>query len=92
MANIIHFQVNILTITNVTSLYDLDGQFYWSRHMVATVLQPDLDLTEYPKDEQWVVITFESYGLTEGVMHLEFDENPVGYITDAAGMLVPTHQ
>lgn len=56
------------------------------------MLQPDLDLTEYPKDEQWVVITFESYGLTEGVMHLEFDENPVGYITDAAGMLVPTHR
>lgn len=53
--------------------------------MVATVLQPDLDLTEYPNDSQDIIIAFESYGLTEGVMALEFLDDPVGYITDAEG-------
>jgi hypothetical protein len=53
--------------------------------MVATILQPDLDLTEYPNDEQNIVIAFESYGLTKGVMSLQFAENPIGYITDADG-------
>ena len=65
-----------------------DGQFYWSRHMVATILQPDLDLKEYPKDSQDIVITFESYGLTQGVMGMSFAENPIGYITDIAGNIV----
>ena len=58
--------------------------------MVATIIQPDLDLTEYPKDSQNIVIAFESYGLTQGVMGLRFAENPVGYITDKSSEIVFT--
>jgi hypothetical protein len=56
--------------------------------MVATIIQPDLDLTEYPKDSQHIVIAFESFGLTQGVMGLHFEENPVGYITDKSNSIV----
>ena len=46
--------------------------------MTATVMQPDLDLTLYPKDHQNLAISFESYGLTHGVMGLYFEEDPIG--------------
>ena len=74
------------------NMYDVltDGNFYWSRHIVATILQPDYDLKEYPNDDQNIVISFESYGLTQGVMGLFFYEDPVGYITDSKGRIVFT--
>jgi hypothetical protein len=56
--------------------------------MTATILQPDLDLKEYPNDKQNIVIAFESYGLTEGVMGLSFAENPISYITDKSDNIV----
>jgi hypothetical protein len=65
-----------------------EGQFYWSRHVVATILQPDFDLTEYPHDYQEIAIVFESYGLTQGVMGLTFKDPPLGYVTDKEGDLV----
>ena len=54
--------------------------------MVATIMQPDFDLTEYPKDDQNMALVFESYGFTQGVMGLHFTDPPLGYVKDAKGV------
>jgi hypothetical protein len=68
--------------TNNYNCCSTGGEMYWSRHMVATILQPDFDLSAYPNDEQSIVLTFESYGLTQGVMGLTFADPPIGYVKD----------
>lgn len=62
-----------------------NGQFFYSRHLKVTIMQPTLDLTQYPKDEQSAKLRYESYGLTGGVMNLVFADNPVLYVSDEDG-------
>eukprot|EP00603_Paraphysomonas_imperforata_P003530 CAMPEP_0114413612 /NCGR_PEP_ID=MMETSP0103-20121206/948_1 /TAXON_ID=37642 ORGANISM="Paraphysomonas imperforata, Strain PA2" /NCGR_SAMPLE_ID=MMETSP0103 /ASSEMBLY_ACC=CAM_ASM_000201 /LENGTH=460 /DNA_ID=CAMNT_0001581699 /DNA_START=129 /DNA_END=1511 /DNA_ORIENTATION=+ len=79
----LHF-IDIFDINEEAGLFKLrpEGQIYWSRHIIATILQPDFDLSHYPNDNQDIVLTFESYGLTQGVMGLVFTDPPVGYVID----------
>lgn len=64
-----------------------NGQFFYSRHLKVTIMQPKLDLSQYPKDKQDVLLRFESYGLTGGVVDLEFKDPPVQYVTDDQGQV-----
>lgn len=64
------------------------GQFYWSRHLTVTIMQADFYLKDYPSDSQNIKIVFESYGFTQGVMGLTFQDPPVGYITDKDSVTV----
>ena len=62
-----------------------NGQFFYSRHLRVTIMQPTLDLSEYPKDKQHCMLRYESYGLTGGVMGLIFGDSPVHYVHNDAG-------
>ena len=55
---------------------------------MATILQPDYDLAQYPNDNQDVVMSFESYAYTQSVMSLHFQQDPIGYISDSEGRIV----
>lgn len=53
-----------------------------------TLLQSDLDLSEYPKDFQRIKVAFESYGFTEGVMNLTYADPPLSYMTDSENAII----
>jgi hypothetical protein len=82
----IQFQ-DLIQTDEVAVLFKLrpNGQFFYSRHLKIVVMQSKLDLSQYPKDKQHVLLRYESYGLTGGVMDLKFSDPPVHYVYDDRG-------
>ena len=65
-----------------------DGRLYWSRHVVLKVLQPNLDLHDYPLDSHDIILKFGSYSHSVSVLTIAFKAPAVNYVVDTDDDLI----
>lgn len=58
------------------------GYFYWSQHLILTVVQPSFDYRLYPLDYQIIEILYYSNAYPKTYLNQSFVSPPVTYIQD----------
>ena len=53
--------------------------FFWSRHIVLELMQPELQFFDYPTDEQTLLIRYGSYAFNQDIFKLYFVPSAISY-------------
>lgn len=65
--------VTIETLAELVHLFE-DGNIFWSRHMLVTLTEAQMDLHKYPMDSQTFVMSLQSFAFSDDFVKLQ----PVG--------------
>ena len=67
-----------------------DGSIFFSRHVKVDLKQPQLDLSAYPLDIQYIDFKHMSYSYTADEVKMQWDDPPITYLQDENGDTVFT--
>lgn len=73
--------VNINELAQMVKLFP-NGTFLWSRHLMTTLTEENMNLLQYPLDTQNFSLTFQSYGYCSNFLNIVLWPTPVGFNDD----------